>query len=670
MSKADIHVRMIQKRMPRLPLEGGIDLTYRCNNNCRHCWVNRPDTAEERKRELTTEEWISLIDQARALGTREWAISGGEPLLREDFEALFAHINRKASFISLNTNGTLITPSLARSFKECDCHVMLSVYGATPEVHDRITRNPGSFDAAMRGISYLKEAGIQAMIQIVLMADNFHQSAEMIALAQSLSPTWRLGASHLILSASGDKAKNEEIQAQRLTPTQIISLNPPNAAYEDRYAGACGLNPAAERRTYGFCLAERNAFHIDPEGKLAFCCYIKEESLRFDLKKRNFIDGWDHFLPSLSGREQNGPVFNETCRTCEWKKDCQKCPGISHIEHRLAPGPSSYICQLTQEEHRYKQLWRIRHQRHFQIAGITLTVNSEREFKEDVFSPAVRHFRVKSPGDDVVHLELFFSLPRWNEKLLGDLVYDRAPWLIYRNGETWTYFGFIDHEGAKEIHRVAVFTDGHSHGRLFFDSDSRLLRLGLNSVSLLPTDQVWLPHVLLQRHAFYVHSCGLIVDGAGMLFVGHSRAGKSTVAKLFGDQAELLCDDRNIVRLWPGQGWRLHGTWSHGELSRVSASSAPLKAVFFLEKSAGNAVLPLRDPLEVRKRLIPCLPRTCADAEWWEGIWSLISKIIADVPAYILRFDKSGAAIPLIRGLVPDSIHKSQPGPGPAGTNG
>ena len=52
--------------LPRLPLEGSIDLTYRCNNACLHCWLWTGDTAEERARELTTEEWRTIVDQARA----------------------------------------------------------------------------------------------------------------------------------------------------------------------------------------------------------------------------------------------------------------------------------------------------------------------------------------------------------------------------------------------------------------------------------------------------------------------------------------------------------------------------------------------------------------------------------------------------------------------------
>jgi len=661
MAQNGFSVRRIQNTIPRLPLEGSIDLTYRCNNNCRHCWVNVADIEEERRKELTTEEWIDFIDQARAMGTREWMISGGEPMLREDFEVLLAYITEKASSYSLNTNGTLITPSIAKLLKK-DGNTLVSIYGATAEAHDHITRNPGSFDATIRGISYLREAGARFMVQLVPMRDSFHQWPEMKALAQSLCPIWRIGAAYLILSASDDEVKNEEIREQRLTPAQIISIDPPNIPYGERGKKDSAHNYMVDQRKYSHCISQRNAFHIDPTGSLSFCCFIKEERLRYDLKKGSFADAWEKFLPALSGEDQNCLVFDQKCNVCELQIDCQRCPALSYIEHRHATVPSKYLCQFIKEENKYRQNWQARHQRYFQIAGITIEVNSEREFRDNTFGPSLVPFAIDKPGNDVIQLEYFFSMPEWNEKMLGKLVYEQAPWLIYNREESWSYVSYVENDTLKSFLQLAIFSNGYSHGRLFFASDNRFLIGNLNSLAMFPTDQIWLAKALLARQAFYVHSCGLVVDGNGLLFVGHSQAGKSTIAKLFSNQAELLCDDRNIVRHWPGQGWKVHGTWSHGELSQVSSSSAPLKGIFFLEKSQENALIPIHDRMEIRKRLIPCLPRPFVDLKWWESIWPIVSQIAAEIPVYILHFDKSGAIVPLIRELNSEKASKRSHG--------
>lgn len=180
-------------RSPRLPLEASVDLSCRCSNACRHCWLATADTAAERAAELTTDEWREVVDQARGLGTRRWSISGGEPMLRVDFPEILDYVTRKAVGYSLNTNGALITPEIAKLLTRKGSK-MIALYGATAEVHDDVTRTPGSFDATMEGFARLKEAGAGFTVQLVPMRANWRQWERMQELAASLSPHWRVGA--------------------------------------------------------------------------------------------------------------------------------------------------------------------------------------------------------------------------------------------------------------------------------------------------------------------------------------------------------------------------------------------------------------------------------------------------------------------------------------------
>lgn len=84
-----------------LPLEASIDLTYRCNNNCRHCWLRIAPSAPEKKKELSFEEIKDIVEQSRKLGTRKWSISGGEPMLRPDFADIFEYITSRSMPYSL-----------------------------------------------------------------------------------------------------------------------------------------------------------------------------------------------------------------------------------------------------------------------------------------------------------------------------------------------------------------------------------------------------------------------------------------------------------------------------------------------------------------------------------------------------------------------------------------
>jgi len=166
-------------------------------------------------------------------------------------------------------------------------------------------------------------------------------------------------------------------------------------------------------------------------------------------------------------------------------------------------------------------------------------------------------------------------------------------------------------------------------------------------LTMLPTDQVILARFLSHRQVCYLHSSAVVVDGVGLLFVGHSRAGKSTTVKLLKGQSEILCDDRNIVRRWP-DGFRVHGTWSHGEVPVVSSASAPLSAILLLAKSPENRLVRLTDRKQILAALLGCVIKPVVDAGWWNKILDLLAALAKEIPCYEMRFDKSGAIVPAL----------------------
>jgi hypothetical protein len=143
----------------------------------------------------------------------------------------------------------------------------------------------------------------------------------------------------------------------------------------------------------------------------------------------------------------------------------------------------------------------------------------------------------------------------------------------------------------------------------------------------------------------------MIVNGQGLLFVGHSGAGKSTILKQLQEEGEILCDDRLIVRRWP-EGFRVHGTWSHGDVPIVSNASAPLRAILLLEQDAANRLIPLESRGEVVQSLPLFIIKPLITADWWEKTLDLVGHIAREVPVYRLQFDKSGQVKALIHELV------------------
>ena len=638
--------------LPRLPLAGSIDFTYRCNNNCLHCWLRVPQDSPEGKSELTAGEIINLVEEARAMGCRKWSISGGEPMLRPDFEEIFDHVTSRAGAYTMNTNGTLITPRIARLMKRKGSK-LIALYGATAEVHDGITRNPGSFAAMMRGVAYLKEAGAGFTAQVIPMRDNYHQYADMVRLGESMSRTWRIGAPWLWLSACGDTEKNREIAAQRLSPAEVVKLDEPDLSFEEWVDGnveeTCRREPGDER-LFAACVRSRRDFHVDPYGKMSFCCFVKDPALRYDLRKGSFRDAWENFVPSLAEKVRGGGHYLENCGACEFRRDCRWCAVYGFLEHRDYSAKVDYLCRAARENRRFKEDWKEKHRRHYDIAGITVRVESDIPFNEGTFRPKFKLFEVPEPGDDVITIRHHFSLPDLGGVDLGREVYRKPPWAIYEKGNSWIYLGIAADPGDRHLHRVAVCSRDHKRTRIHNQNGKLFLSGGMDSLALFSSDQILIARVLADRKACYLHSAGIVFDGKGLLFAGHSEAGKSTMVKMMRDKAEVLCDDRMIIRKWP-EGFRIHGTWSHGEIPEVSPSSAPLRAILFLEKSADNRLVRVENKGERVRKILEFLIRPFVTPDWWDKMLTLIEEIADHIPCYTLYFDKSGKVGDLLKGL-------------------
>jgi len=631
---------------PRIPLRVALDLTYRCNNRCRHCWLWTKDG----RNELTTKEIIALVDDARALGCREWAISGGEPMLRPDFPEIFDYITSQAKSYSLNTNGTLITEEIAQLMKRKGSK-MVAIYGATAEVHDHVTRNPGSFDAVMHGFSLLKDAGAGFTVQVVPMKDNYHQMEQMIALAKSLSRTWRIGASWLFLSAGRDPARNAEIAAQRLPASTALELDQPSLGSESGGDGAHPACPAGDDRLFAACIAHRRDFHVDPYGMLSFCAFVKDPAMRYDLRRGSLREGWEQFIPSLAGKVCGGEEYRNNCGSCELRKDCRWCPVYGYLEHGRHSAKVEYLCEIAKESRSYRETRLRDYRRYFRIGGITIQVDSDLPFSPASYHPKMDCFRADGPGNDTVKIHHHFGMPDFPMEKRGAEVYQREPWTIYRKGNAWIYT-IPSTRDTMAVDHIAVFSNDHSAGNIYnsIENEDIFRRGNMESLSLFSTDEILVARLLADRNGLIIHSCGVSLDGKGLLFVGHSGAGKTTAGSQAKACGQILCEDRNIIR-YQDNGWKVYGTWSHATPPDVSCGPAPLKAVLFPEKSESNRLIRIEDRRECIHRLLACIVRPFVTKDWWEKVLATSENLVRDVPFYRMQFDLSGNIVSELKRL-------------------
>ena len=286
----------------------------------------------------------------------------------------------------------------------------------------------------------------------------------------------------------------------------------------------------------------------------------------------------------------------------------------------------------------------------YHTGGVNICVEADIPITDATFQNKFKAFTANGPGQDTVFIRHHFPLPDLNIIAKGTPVYQKPPWVIYKQAEKWIYMGIVENGGDTKVYQVALINRDHTQADIYHANESAFKDGKHHSLTLFPTDQILLARVLADREGCYFHSSGIIMDEKGFLFAGHSDAGKSTVIRNLAGSAEILCDDRIIVRKIK-TGFRLYGTWSHGDISQVSSGSAALKAILFLEQSNENRLIALNDNHKIIQRLLALMIKPLVTFDWWEKMLSLVEKITLNAPCYILRFQKNSDLTGILRSI-------------------
>ncbi|HET6285575.1 MAG TPA: pyrroloquinoline quinone biosynthesis protein PqqE [Amycolatopsis sp.] len=166
------------------PLGMLAELTHRCPLHCPYC--SNPIELIARDGELSTEEWLSVLSQARELGVLQVHMSGGEPLARPDLPILVEHATKLGCYVNLVTSGLGLTESRLDDLVDRGiAHVQLSVQGATAERADRLA-GARAHDRKLVAAELIKKAGLPLSVNVVLHRKNHDQLAGIIDLAEEM----------------------------------------------------------------------------------------------------------------------------------------------------------------------------------------------------------------------------------------------------------------------------------------------------------------------------------------------------------------------------------------------------------------------------------------------------------------------------------------------------
>jgi radical SAM protein with 4Fe4S-binding SPASM domain len=331
-----------------------IELTERCNNDCVHCSVNRPaGDRESREREWGAESWKKLLDEAAALGCLVVRLTGGEPLLRDDFEEIYIHARRLGLRVMIFTNATLVTEEHVRFFKKFPPRdIEVTVYGVTKETYERVTRTPGSYDAFRRGLDRLLQSGARVRLKAMALRSNKHEIAAIGEFCRARTKDYYRFDPHLHLRFDRDEVRNSLILAERLTSKEVARLERSDPERFSALTAVCDelIAPAAEAsdcRHIFRCGVGQRSFVIGPEGLLRPCLSLHHPDFLYDLKKGSLAGAWTRFVPEVLKRETNRREYLEKCGACPVVNLCLWCPAHAYLETGELDLPVEAFCRIA-----------------------------------------------------------------------------------------------------------------------------------------------------------------------------------------------------------------------------------------------------------------------------------------------------------------------------------
>lgn len=345
--------------------------TRTCNLKCRHCYMS--SDAKKYQNELTTAEAKQFIDDLADFNVPVLLFSGGEPLIRPDFFKLADYAAKKGVRPTLSTNGTLITPEVARKIKDIGVgYVGISLDGLR-EVNDKFRGKAGAFEAAMNGIKNCVAVDQRVGLRFTINHHNIQELENIFDFIEEENIN-RVCFYHLVYSGRGNQMMDEDVTAEesrramdiiirrtrdfeeRGLKKEILTVdNHCDGVYMYLKALQEGKDELAQQiKKYismnggnrsGMAFAE-----VDPLGYVHPDQFTQHHTFG-NVRERKFGDIWqDTTNPIMAGLKDRKPLLKGRCSKCKFLDNCN---GNFRTRAEARTGDfweSDPSCYLTDEE--------------------------------------------------------------------------------------------------------------------------------------------------------------------------------------------------------------------------------------------------------------------------------------------------------------------------------
>ncbi len=334
-----------------IPVSGTFELTPRCNLRCKMCYIRlTPQQMAPLGRELTGEEWLALAREAKAAGMTFLLITGGEPTLREDFCEIYQELAQMGFSISINTNGTLLTPKLRQVWEQFPpAQVNITLYGVCPEDYQALCGNPDAFYAVEDGLNWLRSRKILVHLNTTMAPDNFRKWQEIEQFAKNRSLELRMTTycfpplRREECSACPDFSRLSPGDAAELAIQDILFREGPDEIrrraqnLNTRQSSDCSLDVGDPMQ----CMAGRSQFWVTWNGRISPCAMMDHPAVQLT-KEMPFLTAWE----SLRQETEKIRLCPE-CVGCEFNASCLNCAAVTYTETGRFDGKPEYMCQYN-----------------------------------------------------------------------------------------------------------------------------------------------------------------------------------------------------------------------------------------------------------------------------------------------------------------------------------
>ena len=316
---------------PTAPYRMDLALTYRCNNDCAHCYNAR----ERSFPELSTLEWQQVLDKTWELGIPHVVFTGCEPTLREDLPALVAHAEANGQISGLNTNARrLADPDFVKRLVDSGLdHVQVTVESCDASIHNAMV-NARAFEQTIQGLKNALASPLFVMTNTTMLRDNVHSIPQTLDFLAELGvPT--IGLNALIHSGHGATV-GTGLPESELTPLlEIARLKTDMRGQRLIWytpTQYCGFDPQALDLGVKGCTAALYNMCVEPNGDVLPCqSYYRPVG---NILRNDWDAIWNH---DLSVRLRERKELPEKCGGCGLLAECGGgCP----LQFENLPGES------------------------------------------------------------------------------------------------------------------------------------------------------------------------------------------------------------------------------------------------------------------------------------------------------------------------------------------